>query len=138
MSEKSRIESTDTACTLISVSCTTSWFDWIHGELWICPNRFLHKERPGGLSDNFKPLTTLSAMTSNSRGRPLTSHEVVVELIGTTTTRAGLTVHAEVDTNAYPRGFKVSDAEMEAIRPQIEPDAFHSEWNYTLRPPTTA
>ena len=79
-----------------------------------------------------------SAITSNWRGRPLTSHEVVVELIGATTTRTGLTVHAEVDTNTYPRGLKVSDAEMAAIRTQIEPDQFHREWNYTLRPRTPA
>ena len=77
-----------------------------------------------------------SAITSNWRGRPLTSHEVVVELIGATTTRTGLTVHAEVDTNTYPRGLKVSDAEMAAIRTQIEPDQFHGEWNYTLQPRT--
>ena len=77
-----------------------------------------------------------SAITSNWRGRPLTSHEVVVELIGATTTRTGLTVHAEVDTDAYPRGVKVTDAEMAEIRPQIEPDRFHGDWNYTLRPRT--
>ena len=77
-----------------------------------------------------------SAITSNWRGRPLTSHEVVVELIGATTTRTGLTVHAEVDTNVYPRGLRVSDAEMDAIRPQIESDQFHGERNYTLRPRT--
>ena len=77
-----------------------------------------------------------SAITGNWQGRPLTSHEVVVELIGATTTRTGLTVHAEVDTNVYPRGLKVSDAEMDAIRTQIEPDQFHGEWNYTLRPRT--
>ncbi len=77
-----------------------------------------------------------SAITGNWRGRPLTSHEVVVELIGATTTRTGLTVHAEVDTNSYPRGLKVSDAEMAAIRPQLEPDQFHGDWNYTLRPRT--
>ena len=75
-----------------------------------------------------------SAITSNWRGRPLTSHEVVVDLIGATTSRTGLTVHAEVDTNAYPRGLKVSDAEMAAIGTQIEPDQFHGNWNYTLRP----
>ena len=78
-----------------------------------------------------------SAITGNWRGRPLTSHEVVVELIGATTTRTGLTVHAEADTNTYPRGLKVTDAEMAAIRPQIEPDQFHGDWNYTLRPRTT-
>jgi len=75
-----------------------------------------------------------SAITSNWRGRPLTSHEVVVELIGATTSRTGLTVHAELDTNDYPRGVKVSDAEMAAIAPQIEPDPFHGDWNYTIRP----
>src|SRR3990172_9397209 len=79
-----------------------------------------------------------SAITGNWRGRPLTSHEVVVELIGATTTRTGLTVHAEVDTNAYPRGVKVSDAEMAAILPQLEPDEFHGEWNYTLLPRITS
>ncbi len=44
----------------------------------------------------------------NWRGRPLTSHEVVVNLIGATTTRTGLTVHAETNTNTYPRGIKVT------------------------------
>jgi hypothetical protein len=50
-----------------------------------------------------------SAITSNWRRRPLTSHKVVVELIGATTTRTGLTVHAEADTDIYPRGMKVTD-----------------------------
>jgi hypothetical protein len=77
-------------------------------------------------------------ISMNWRGRPLTSHEVVVELIGATTTRAGLTVHAEADTNTYPRGVKVSDEEMNAIRPQIKPHAFHGDWNYTVRPRTTS
>lgn len=78
-----------------------------------------------------------SAITANWRGRPLTSHEVVVELIGATTTRTGLQVHAEADTNAYPRGIKISAQEMAAIQPQLKPDKFHGEWNYTLRPRTT-
>ena len=75
-----------------------------------------------------------SAITSNWRGRPLTSHEVVVELIGATTSRAGLTVHAEADTNKYPRGVKISDAQMAAIAPQIKTARFHGEWNYTVKP----
>lgn len=76
-------------------------------------------------------------ISMNWRGRPLTSHQVIIELIGATTTRAGLTVHAEADTNSYPRGVKVSDAEMAAIAPQLKPHTFHGEWNYTLRPRTT-
>jgi len=78
-----------------------------------------------------------SAITSNWRGRPLTSHQVVIDLIGATTTRTGLTVHAEGDTNSYPRGIKISDAQMAAIAPQLKPDKFHGEWNYTVNPDTT-
>ena len=78
-----------------------------------------------------------SHISMNWRGRPLTSHEVVVDLIGATTTRTGLTVHAEANTNSYPRGIKVTDKEMAAIRPQLKPNAFHGDWNYTLRPRTT-
>ena len=73
-------------------------------------------------------------ISMNWRGRPLISHEVIVELIGATTTRTGLTVHAEADTNAYPRGVKVTKAEMTAILPQLKPHAFHGEWNYTVTP----
>jgi hypothetical protein len=75
-----------------------------------------------------------SAITSNWRGRPLTSHEVIVELIGATTTRTGLTIHAEADTNSYPRGVKISDTQMTAIAPQLKPAKFHGEWNYTVKP----
>jgi hypothetical protein len=75
-----------------------------------------------------------SAITSNWRGRPLTSYQVMIELIGATTTRTGLTVHAEADTGSYPRGIKISDAQMAAIAPQLKPDKFHGEWNYTLKP----
>jgi hypothetical protein len=73
-------------------------------------------------------------ITMNWRGRPLTSHEVIIELIGATTTRAGLTVHAEADTNNYPRKIKITDAEMTEVRRQIKPDSFHGEWNYTVVP----
>ena len=76
-------------------------------------------------------------ISMNWRGRPLTSHEVIVNLIGATTTRTGLTVHAEANTNSYPRGIKVTKQEMDAIRPQLKPDSFHGDWNYTLRPRTT-
>lgn len=77
-----------------------------------------------------------SAITSNWRGQPLTSYQVVVDLIGATTTRTGLTVHAEADPSSYPRGLKISDAQMATIAPQITPDTFHGEWNYSIKPAT--
>jgi hypothetical protein len=68
----------------------------------------------------------------NWRGRPLTSHEVVVQLIAATSTRSGLTVRAELDEGAYPKGVKVSDEDMAAL--PITRHGFHGEWNYTLHP----
>jgi len=73
-------------------------------------------------------------ISMNWRGRPLTSHEVVVQLIAATTTRKGLSVRAEADTNTYPRGIKISDKQLAAIQPQLKPHEFHGEWNYTMRP----
>jgi hypothetical protein len=73
-------------------------------------------------------------VTSNWRSQPLTSREVMVNLIGATTTRTGLSVHAELDEGTYPRGIKVTDSEMAAIRPRFEPHDFHGDWNYSLRP----
>ncbi|WP_371794260.1 ISAzo13 family transposase [Streptomyces sp. NBC_01718] len=69
-------------------------------------------------------------ITMNWRGRPLTSHEVIVESIAATTTKTGLTVHAELDTNCYPTGIQVSDDEI-AVLP-ITRHRFHGDWNYTL------
>ena len=68
----------------------------------------------------------------NRLGRPLTSHEVIVELIAATTTRTGLTVRAELDEGTYPKGVKVTDEELAAL-PIVRHD-FHGEWNYTLYP----
>ncbi|MBA3877672.1 MAG: ISAzo13 family transposase [Anaerolinea sp.] len=73
-----------------------------------------------------------SAITMNWRGRPLTSHEVVVNLIGATTNRGGLKVHAHRDTGAYPHGIKVTDAELAAV--PVTPHTFHGDWNYTVLP----
>ncbi len=73
-----------------------------------------------------------SHISMNWRGRPLTSHEVVVDLIAATTTRTGLKVHAERDLQSYPKSISVSDTEMNAI--PLHPHAFHGEWNYTIRP----
>jgi transposase len=71
-------------------------------------------------------------ITMNWRGRPLTSHEVVVNAIAATTTRAGLTVHSELDTDTYPLGVEVSDQQMANL--PITRHGFHGEWNYTLHP----
>ena len=68
----------------------------------------------------------------NWRGRPLESHEVRVELIGATTTRTGLGVHAELDRGRHPLGIKVGDQELAAV-PLVR-HGFHGEWNYTLHP----
>jgi hypothetical protein len=74
-------------------------------------------------------------ISMNWRGRPLTSHEVVVNLIAATTTRTGLKVHAEHDLGSYPQGIRVSDAAMRDI--DLNPHSFHGEWNYTIRPRAT-
>ena len=71
-------------------------------------------------------------ITQTWRGTPLVSYETVVELIASTTTQTGLTVRCELDTRDYPKGIKVSDAEMRTLN--IEGDAFHPEWNYTISP----
>jgi len=73
-----------------------------------------------------------SAISRNWRAKPLTSHEVVVNLIGATTTKTGLKVRSELDRNIYPAGLTVSDAEMETLN--LRRDAFHGEWNYSLQP----
>ena len=69
-------------------------------------------------------------ISMNWRGRPLTSHEVVVDLISATTTRSGLTVRAERDEGNYPTGTKVTDDELAAV--PREAHRFHGEWNYTF------
>ena len=73
-----------------------------------------------------------SHITMNWRGRPLTSHEVIVQTIAATTTGTGLRVHAELDTSAYDTGVKISDRQMDAL-PLTRHD-WHGDWNYTLRP----
>ena len=73
-----------------------------------------------------------SHITMNWRGRPLTSHEVIVQTIAATTTRTGLRVRAELDTSGYDTGIKVSDRQMDAL-PLTRHD-WHGDWNYTLRP----
>jgi hypothetical protein len=71
-------------------------------------------------------------ITQNWRGKPLISREVIVQLIGATTTDKGLDVQCHLDENEYPKAIKVSDAEMAAIN--LACDDFHGEWNYTISP----
>ena len=73
-----------------------------------------------------------SAITQNWRGKPLISHEVIVNPIAATTTRTGLKVRSKLDENVYPKGVSVRDAEMEPLH--LRTDAFHGEWNYSLLP----
>lgn len=74
-----------------------------------------------------------SQITLNWRGRPLTSHDVVVKTIAATQTRTGLRVGAELDTGSYPLGISVSQARMRAL--PLQPHDWHGRWNYTLEPP---
>lgn len=71
-------------------------------------------------------------ISANWRGRPLESLEVIVNLIGQTTTTTGLRINADLDTNYYQTGVEVSDQELAAVK--IEPAEFHGEWNYTISP----
>ena len=73
-----------------------------------------------------------SHITMNWRGRPLTSHDVIINSIAATTTRTGLTVQARLDDGTYPTGVKVSNAQMAALPASRHP--FHGDWNYTLHP----
>jgi DNA-binding phage protein len=73
-------------------------------------------------------------ITENWRGRPLVSREVVVNLIGHTTTKTGVTIRSALDENISPTGREVTDQQMERLA--IKRDKFHGEWNYTIRPKT--
>jgi hypothetical protein len=77
-----------------------------------------------------------SHITMNWRGRPLASHQIIVNSIAATVTRTGLAVHAELDTGAYPLGAAVSDAQMDAL-PAVA-HYWHGEWNYTVLPAPAA
>ena len=72
-----------------------------------------------------------SAISMNWRGRPLTSHQVIVDLISATTTRTGLKVRAQLDQGYYPIGIKVTDKQVAAV--PITKHDFHGDWNYTIR-----
>ena len=73
-----------------------------------------------------------SFISQNWRGKPLVSHEVIVNLIAATTTKTGLQVVCQLDQHSYPVGLKVSHKAMEEIH--LRKDTFHGEWNYTILP----
>ncbi len=75
-------------------------------------------------------------ITQNWRGRPLTSLQVIINLISSTTTEQGLEVHAQLDDNHYKTGIKVSDAQFQTIA--IRRKRFHGDWNYQISPRKTA
>ncbi len=79
-----------------------------------------------------------SHISMNWRGRPLTSHEVIVQTIAATTTRTGLRVHAELDTNSYPTGLTIPDSRMKALSESgtLTRHEWHPDWNYTVKTPT--
>ena len=92
----------------------------------------VHHFPPGTSKWNKIEHRLFSFITMNWRGQPLISHEVIVNLVASTTTRSGLTVRTELDTAEYPKGLAVSDADMAAIN--IERNEFHGDWNYCIRP----
>ena len=94
----------------------------------------VHHLPPGSSKWNKIEHRLFSFITMNWKAQPLISYRVIVDLISATTTKTGLTVRCELDTNAYPKGIVVSDREIAAIN--ITRDAFHGEWNYTICPIT--
>jgi hypothetical protein len=74
-----------------------------------------------------------SHISMNWRGRPLTSHEVIIETIGAVTTKTGLTVKAALDTDTYPKGIRISDKDMKAFEAKhLRRHQFHGDWNYSI------
>ena len=106
----------------------------------ICGN-ILGFDHPGRTPAHLPPGTSkwnkiehrlFSFITINWRGKPLRSYRTIVQLIAATTTETGLKVHAELDENKYPKGIKVSDAQLAAVN--LSRHSFHGDWNYTIAP----
>ncbi len=94
---------------------------------------------PPGTSKWNKIEHKLFSHISINCGRPLSSHEVIVNSIAATTTKTGLTVRAELDTEQYPTGVKIPDNEMTSLETSgtLNRHDWHPEWNYTLKPRDT-
>jgi len=73
-----------------------------------------------------------SHISMNWRGKPLAGHEIIVNLIANTITQESLKIQAEIDANSYPKGIKVTDAELENIN--LLKAEFHGEWNCSIHP----
>ena len=73
-----------------------------------------------------------SHISMNWRGKPLTSHEIIINLIANTTTQKGLKIQAEIDTGLYRKGIKVTNREIANVN--VKKAGFHGEWNYTIMP----
>lgn len=95
-------------------------------ELWVC------HFPPGTSKWNKVEHRLFCHITRNWRGRPLLSHQVVVQLIGHATTREGLKVKAKLDRHEYPTGVKVTPSELDSVN--LIPQKFHGEWNYKIQP----
>jgi Rhodopirellula transposase DDE domain len=87
---------------------------------------------PGASKWNKIEHRLFSYISINWRGKPLTSHQVIIDLIAATTTSTGLTVYARLDENDYPKGIKVTAKQLAAVN--LTRHAFHGEWNYTIAP----
>src|SRR3954470_6572785 len=92
----------------------------------------VHHLPPGPSKGNKIEHRLFSFITMNWKATPLVSYRVIVDLIGATQTKTGLTVRCELDSTEYPKGIVVSDQEMDILH--ISRDAFHGEWNYTIHP----
>jgi len=106
--------------------CLQEWADESGLKLHVC------HFPPGTSKWNKIEHRLFSFITHNWRGRPLVSHQAIVNLIASTTTKTGLTVQAAVDTNEYDTKIKVTDQELATLR--LKPQRFHGEWNYVLYP----
>ena len=93
--------------------------------------RVLHYP-PGTSKWNAIEHRLFSHISINWRAKPLISRQVVIDLIAATTTSTGLKVHARLDENVYPKGVKITDAQLAAVK--LTGDPFHPEWNYTIIP----
>jgi hypothetical protein len=96
-----------------------------------CPIYVCHYP-PGTSKWNKIEHRLFSFITKNWRGKPLYSHQVIVNLISATTTRTGLKVVCRLDENDYQKGRRITDKELAEVN--LHPDEFHGEWNYTIHP----
>jgi Rhodopirellula transposase DDE domain len=92
----------------------------------------VHHLPPGTSKWNKIEHRLFSFVTQNWRAKPLVSYRVIIDLIGATTTKTGLTVRCELDDKTYPKGLVVTDQQMQALN--IKRADFHGEWNYTIAP----